>query len=371
MNGSNWIRRPDDPALDSLEQTLRQRADALDRQALFDPPQAWPADSLADCAAAGVYRWFIEADCPHADGLGWTPPWIARGYVRLGRACLTTAFVVTQLMGALRRIAKSANTDAATRWLGPLASGERIATVGISHLTTSRRHLGRAVLAAEPVSGGYLLEGYSPWVTGARFADYVVLGAQLSDERQLLACVSTGDPGVQTPAAAELVALGASQTGSVQCKQVFVPESDVLAGPIPNVMASGVGASTGGLQTSALALGLAAQAIDFLDDEAHRRDDLAPAAESLRSQWDAAYNDLLLLASAEADPDRCTPQSLRTRANSLALRAAQAALSSAKGAGFSRNHVAQRWCRESLFFLVWSCPQPVSQANLCELAGIA
>jgi hypothetical protein len=26
--------------------------------------------------------------------------------------------------------------------------------------------------------------------------------------------------------------------------------------------------------------------------------------------------------------------------------------------------------REALFFLVWSCPQPVMQANLCELAGL-
>ena len=32
---------------------------------------------------------------------------------------------------------------------------------------------------------------------------------------------------------------------------------------------------------------------------------------------------------------------------------------------------AGRWCREALFFLVWSCPQSVLSANLCELAGIA
>ena len=31
---------------------------------------------------------------------------------------------------------------------------------------------------------------------------------------------------------------------------------------------------------------------------------------------------------------------------------------------------AGRWCREALFFLVWSCPRSVVDANLCELAGI-
>ena len=62
---------------------------------------------------------------------------------------------------------------------------------------------------------------------------------------------------------------------------------------------------------------------------------------------------------------------LRTRANSLALRSTQAALAAAKGAGFVAGHPAGRWCREALFFLVWSCPQSVVAANLCELAGLA
>ena len=51
-------------------------------------------------------------------------------------------------------------------------------------------------------------------------------------------------------------------------------------------------------------------------------------------------------------------------------RAAQAALTAAKGAGFVRGHPAERLARESLFFLVWSCPQAGSGAVLCELAGL-
>jgi hypothetical protein len=45
-------------------------------------------------------------------------------------------------------------------------------------------------------------------------------------------------------------------------------------------------------------------------------------------------------------------------------------LVAAKGTGYVVGHPAGRWCREALFFLVWSCPQPVSAANLCELAGL-
>jgi hypothetical protein len=66
----------------------------------------------------------------------------------------------------------------------------------------------------------------------------------------------------------------------------------------------------------------------------------------------------------------CTNDTLRAAANSIVLRASQAALSAAKGTGYVVGHPAGRWCREALFFLVWSCPEGVMSANLCELAGI-
>ena len=66
----------------------------------------------------------------------------------------------------------------------------------------------------------------------------------------------------------------------------------------------------------------------------------------------------------------CTNDELRAAANSIALRTTQAALAAAKGTGYVVGHPAGRWCREALFFLVWSCPQGVMAANLCELAGL-
>jgi alkylation response protein AidB-like acyl-CoA dehydrogenase len=76
---------------------------------------------------------------------------------------------------------------------------------------------------------------------------------------------------------------------------------------------------------------------------------------------------LLALAGGESV---CTNERLRARANSIALRTTQAALAAAKGSGYVVGHPAGRWAREALFFLVWSCPQGVMAANLCELAGM-
>ena len=60
---------------------------------------------------------------------------------------------------------------------------------------------------------------------------------------------------------------------------------------------------------------------------------------------------------------------LRAKANALVLRATQAALTACKGVGFVHPHPAQRWARQALFFLVWSCPRPAAEATLDILFG--
>jgi alkylation response protein AidB-like acyl-CoA dehydrogenase len=353
----------EDLALAELSEALVNRCTDLDRS------PKWPADQLRLCGDFGVFRWFLD---PTWGGFGWSEEQIVRGYLSLSAACLTTTFIITQRTGACRRIAGSQNQQLKQRLLPALANGQTFATVGISHLTTSRRHLGKPVLAAAPASGGFRLDGFSPWVTGAAAADTLVLAATLVEngaptERELLVAVPANLPGITVDEPLALVGLSASCTGPVRLSNVFVADDYVIAGPVPNVMASGLGANTGGHETSTLAIGLASRAIGFLAEEAARRPDLAAAAAALREENDQLKTDLLAIATGR---DVCSKELLRSRANSLVLRATQAALSAAKGSGYVVGHPAGRWCREALFFLVWSCPQPVANANLCELAGI-
>ena len=322
----------------------------------------WPAESLRACGRAGVFRWFLP-QC-HG-GLGWSERDQTVGYLRLAEADLTTTFVITQYMGAIRRIAASENTQVAQRWLQPLVSGERFATVGISHLTTSRQHLSDPTLAATQSSQGFVLNGMAPWVTGAPHADLFVTGATLEDGRQILIAVPSDAAGLKAGPGVELVALSSSCTDRVSFDQVHVSESMLLGGPIENVLQSGVGARTGGLQTSTLAVGLSRAAVGFLGDEASRRDDLREATAELRREVEAL--DATLLEASEGGSG-CDASEIRASANRLVLRTTQAAMTAAKGAGFVAGHPVGRWCREALFFLVWSCPQPVMHAHFCELA---
>jgi len=62
---------------------------------------------------------------------------------------------------------------------------------------------------------------------------------------------------------------------------------------------------------------------------------------------------------------------LRKDSNTLVLRATQSALAISKGAGFLAHNSIARWTREAMFFLVWSCPQGVAEAHLCEFTQFA
>jgi len=353
------ISTPEAPQLLELCAELARLSDQLKAS-----PDDWPREQLKLCGEAGVYEWFVPQEF---GGQGWSDGDIYRAYLRLAAACLTTTFVITQRMGASHRIASGGSAAARSQFLPALISGDRFATVGVSHLTTSGRHLKRPLLRAEPAEDGFILDGLSPWVTGGEHADLLVLGATLEDGREILAVAPTDLPGLSTPRSADLVGLGASCTGPVRCDSIRLPAEGILAGPKENVMQRGTGASTGGLQTSVLAVGLASACLDYIRDEAARRPDLASPLEAMQSERDQLKDELI---SAADGIGQCNLQDFRVRANSLALRSSQASLAAAKGAGYVVGHPAGRWCQEALFFLVWSCPQTVMNANMCEFAGI-
>jgi alkylation response protein AidB-like acyl-CoA dehydrogenase len=353
------IEHPSDPALDALCDELSELAPSLEAD------DAWPAHQLQQCGRRGVFEWFVE---PQWGGQGWSEADVVRGYLRLSAACMTTTFIITQRTAACRRMACAENEWVRQSCLPALIRGDHFATVGISHLTTSRRHLTKPALTATLRADGVALNGHSPWVTGAAYADWIVIGATTDDGHQLLLVVPRDLPGVVIEPPWQLVGVSASQTGPIKFEQAVIPREWILAGPAENIMRAGTGGTAGGLQTSTLAAGLADAAIGYVERESRQRGELERVGQSLRGQWTRLRDDLLQAAGGTGD---CSAEQLRTRANSLVLRATQTALGAAKGAGYVVGHPVGRWCREALFFLVWSCPQPVLHAGLCELAGLS
>ena len=330
---------------------------------------AWPEQQFHWLTEAGIAGWVIPREF---GGSEVSSSSLLEAYLALSRSCLTTAFILTQRNGACERIARSGNQALKAELLPGLCRGERFATVGISHLTTSRQHLQQAAVTAVPVSGdGYVLNGLVPWVTGAIHARDIITGGTLPDGRQILVAVPTATPGVEIRPPQELLALSASHTGEMELRDVELAGGRVLFGPMPEVMKHSSGTNTGSFSTSALAVGVAQAAGQILKAEARQRADLQDAHQAFARETAQITADLLNAARnvEQGIVEPQAPAMLRQRANSLVLRVTQAALAASKGAGFVRGHPAERHVREALFFLVWSCPQPVVAAALRDLSA--
>ncbi|HJZ56726.1 MAG TPA: acyl-CoA dehydrogenase family protein [Gemmataceae bacterium] len=318
----------------------------------------WPAGSWDALRTAGVLGRAVPREY---GGTGLGTVGLLRAGETLAAACLTTAFILSQRDAAVRRLLAGPDR-LKERYLPRVAAGDAFITVGLSQLTTSRQHGGPALLAT-PTAGGFRLDGDIPWVTGADRAEAVVTGATLADASQVLVVLPTDRPGVRVGEPMELAALYGSRTSAVRCDRVEVEAELVLGGPTGHVLGTVGG---GGLETSALALGLAGAAVDHLRDEATRRADLRNVADRFEAARVAACRRLHELAVTP--PAAELVLAARVGCTRLALRATQAALVAAKGAGFVAPHPVGRWSRQALFFLVWSCPRPVTADLLAELS---
>jgi alkylation response protein AidB-like acyl-CoA dehydrogenase len=336
--------------------TLAELANQADAEA------SWPAASWSALQQTGALRWCIPTSY---GGDGADGPELLVRYQTLASACLTTSFILSQREGVCRRLRDSGNDELCSELLPSLARGERFATVGMSQLTTSRQHVKPSVVVRAE-GDAFVLDGAIPWVTGAAKADHILAGAVLEDGKQILVMMATDLPGVSVEPPLDLMALRGSITAEVRCEQVRVDRRWLLAGPVEKVLQGGRG-GTGGLETSCLALGLTQAAIDYLQGETPGRPALLSGTERLQQRREKLTQEVKQAAENGSTPEAAA--ALRGRANALVLQATQTALTAAKGSGFLRQHPAQRWARQALFFLVWSCPWPAAAATLAQLTA--
>jgi butyryl-CoA dehydrogenase len=330
-----------------------------------DGAGTWPARLWTLVEQGGAARWSLPSafggeECPR--------PLLVQRYARLAEGSLTAVFILSQHDAAVRRLSGATDRPAAREWLQAIGAGKAFATVGISQLTTSRRLGASALVATEHEPGKFRLQGAMPWVTAAERADVFVTGAILDDGRQILLTLPANRPGVAVKPSFALAALQASCTAEVVLKDVPVSEADLLMGPTTELSSQPGAVGTAGLETSALALGQARAALAALVGLAADRVELSDPVDVLCESWQQAWASLMACARGEAG---AVPASqVRAQANALALRSTQAYLTARRGTGFLRSEPAQRWARQALFFLVWSCPSPIAQAAIRDFAGL-
>jgi alkylation response protein AidB-like acyl-CoA dehydrogenase len=300
-----------------------------------------PSGHLDLLATEGFYGLAVPAE---AGGAGADYPALCLIAETFASGCLTTAFVWIQHQGAVRRVAGGPAGLRESR-LGPLGRGERRAGVALGGTLP-----GPARLRARRVSGGYLLDGHSPWVTGWGMIDTLTVAAR--DERDVLVWSLTDAAESATLSVQPLHMVAASASGTVTARFAahFVPDQQVL-GRQP-FAEFGPQDAAGLRLNGSLALGVLGRCRALLGPSG-----LDAQAEACR-----------------ADLDVATPQRLpaaRAAAAELAMRAATALLVHVGSQGILRGQHAQRLVREAMFLLVFGSRPPIKAELLARLSATA
>ena len=323
----------------------------------------WPQSSLDALTEAGAWTWIIPTAL---GGQKLEPVSQLLAYEAIAAGCMATALILTQRDAACELIAACSNESLRNEYLPRLARHEIMTSVGISQLTTSRQG-GRPALAAEPQGDDFRLKGVMPWVTSAAHCDVFVAGAVLPDGRELLGLVPADLAGVQIDAPMDLMALQASHTAEVNCRNVILPRSLVLRGPQERVLASRSPIKS--LVVATCGVGLAGAMLEVIRESVGREgDSLTEGAEEIEARYEAVRERLFRFAETADRPDEEDHRSqIRIAVNDLLARLAPAILVFAKGSSLLRQRDAQRLSREALFFMVWSAPREIRQGTLAAL----
>lgn len=288
------------------------------------------------------------------------------------------SFLQTQHQSAVSMIAKSSNGALRSEYLPGMANGERLVGIGFSQL----RRAGPPIMRAEPVTGGWLLDGHVPWVTGAGFFPDFIVGAELPSGQALFVllplpgphnnrgcAVRDGDARIQATKPMRLAAMESARTVALDVTRWFVaehrcvdikPKDWIVTNDRINIALQGF-----------FALGCARAGLDVLQSAYQRR-----KKRFLHEAWTALDSELVelresMIAAQAASGEETTSEKLNLRAHAITLcvRCAHAAVTATGGAANALDHPAQRIYREALVYTVSAQTEPIMEATLARLTA--
>ena len=230
------------------------------RAAEIDAAAAIPAEVWAALAESGYLRFFH----PEAlGGLGLGSEDLVVALELLGAACPALAWKATVSANICGRVlAQHGSPEHLARWLAPILSGDKVASIGIVESVGS--DLGSNTTVATRVGGEWVVRGGKATVTNGPIADVCLLFTRMAgtEAEAGLLLIDTQSRGVSAEPLALTGARG-MPWGPVRFDDVRVADSEVLfSGPLPEVTAKTLSFIEWGLLfQSACSLGIASSAI--------------------------------------------------------------------------------------------------------------
>jgi hypothetical protein len=263
----------------------------------------------------------------------------------LAAACLTTAFVLTQHLGAVQVVAGAAPSAIRERWLAPMVRGER--RVGAAF--TGAALPGPALLHATPEGDGWRLDGLTPWISGWGLVDALHVAGRAPDGRVVWGLLDAGADGLVAEPL-RLLAVEASATVRATFAGVVLPGERVTQISPPPTGPAVVPQGT--RIHAALSLGVASRCVTLVESER-----LAAELAAVRARLDGALDDPTAMAQA------------RAAVAELTIRAAGALLVRSGARGVVAPGAPQRLVREAHFLSVFGSRAPI-KAALLERLGV-
>jgi alkylation response protein AidB-like acyl-CoA dehydrogenase len=279
------------------------------------------------------------------------------------------AFLQTQHQSAAAMLVQSQNELLKREYLPHLSNGQVLVGVGFSHL----RRGGNPVITAVPVTGGYKLEGYVPWVTGFGLFQEFIVAAVLPDGQAVFGVVPFVEmyqnqlSAITFSQPIALAAMTSTNTVTATLTSWFLPQERVVV-----VKPSGwihENDKKNVLNPTGLALGCALASLDILQ-AAHSTKPLTFIVQAFETLDRELADCRATIKHAQQDYESLDKRlQLRAWAIDLAVRCAHAAVTVSSGAANYRHHAAQRVYREALVFTVSGQTTALMEATLARLIG--
>lgn len=312
--------------------------------------------------ALGKLGGFRGAVAPEFGGNGLGMRHVVQVMEEVAKECLSSAFLVWCQTACARYIQMSNNEWLKKQFLPRIASGELLAGTGLSNTVKSCDTIEDFRLSAKRVDAGYIINGVLPWVSNLGPTHVFTTGCPVAGEdgKLVFVLVDCTQAGFKLVDCAHFVALDGTRTLACHFKEVFVPDSMVLAHPSESVefvkrikpamihvqMGMGLGLIDACCKMMHQSNRTLAHVNQYLDDQ------VGEIEEILADARKATYEIADELSEGPASERTLDILKLRLAGGELSLRAAHAAMLHQGAKGYLVRNPAQRRLREAYFIAI-------------------
>lgn len=346
--------RDEDSVLQGVRGIVRTElaplVDSIDREALY------PDAVLRALGAAGAYRTHLPLERASAS------PNLATAIeasALASQVCLSTGFLMWCQSTLAWYLANSDNEPVRTRYLPRVADGSLLGGTGLSNPMKTFFGIERMKLKGQRVAGGYTVRGALPWVSnlGPDHVFGTICEIEAKPSRRVMFVADCAAEGVSIQACPGFLTLDGTATYSVQFRDAFVPDAQILADPVDAYLKKiragfillqagmGVGVIRDCLELIQRLESSLGHINKFLDDQP---EDLAETLAAIEAE----------VAALAPSPHDASPEywrrvlALRLLVGETAVRAAHAAMLHSGARGYVRASRVQRRLREAYFVAI-------------------